>query len=181
MASTSNTLVLGQDGTVEIMDLCSNIIQEYGNHRKAKVNNTDFPKSFYVVYDRQHYGTAEDVTKAALVPLDPLSGSSETVCTGFDIASAQGFDVRVPSIVLFEHPNYTGNARQYRSDQNNIAESFPAGQVAGASSAIVTGGKWKLHAGKNLKPPCLQFLQSGCYPTLNGDDRVASLERVSLV
>ena len=151
MASTSNALILG-NGEVDIYDPSSDIIQDCGSFKKAKVDNTDYPKSFYVVYGKQHYGTAEGMaTPAALVPSDPSSGSSETINTSFTIESAQGFDVRDPSIVLFEHPNYTGNARQYRSTQRNITSSFPPNDGwRGVSSVIVTGGKWKLYAGKNL-------------------------------
>ncbi len=178
MASTSNALILGQNA-VEIFDPESEIIQLYGNYRHAKVDNTDNPKSFYIVYDRQRYGRAEGIaTQAALVPRDPLSGSSETVGFRFDIVSAQGFDVRDPSIILFEHPNYTGYARQYRSTQRNITSSFPPNDGwRGVSSVIVTGGKWKLYAAKNLEPPVINTVTKGKY-SFEGGDRVQSIEHL---
>ena len=74
------------------------------------MDNSDSPKSFYVVYDKEHYGTSHMqgvATQALLVPPDPLgSNLSQTVTTSFDIASTQGFDIRDPAIILFEHPNY---------------------------------------------------------------------------
>ncbi len=71
-----------------------------------KVDNTAAPKTLYVVYDKKLYGTKEGMaTKFSVVPPDAAGSSSETVQTSFDIASAQGFDVRAPGIIPFEHPN----------------------------------------------------------------------------
>ena len=183
MASTSNALILGNDA-VEIYDPCSHVKEDYGPYQQAKVDNSASPKSFYVVYDKRHYGTSEGVaTRAQLVPPDPLGGNlSQTVSTGFDIESAQGFDIRDPSIVLFEHPNYIGNARQYRSSQRDVSRSFPTGDHwSGVSSFIVTGGKWKLYGAKNMRPPLLRTVTTGCYTWAgSANDKVLSIERVDM-
>ena len=181
MASTSNALVLGNDA-VQIYDPSSKIIEDHGSYKQAKVDNSASPKSFYVVYDKEHFGTSEGgATKAQLVPPDPLGGDlSQTVTTSFNIASAQGFDIRDPAIVLFEHPSYTGNSRQYRSSQRDVSRSFPTGDNwSGVSSFIVTGGKWSLYGTKNMKPPLLKTVTAGCYTWAgSANDKVLSIERV---
>ena len=185
MASTSNALFLGNDA-VEIYDTTSDILEDYpivgaGAYTKARIDNTDSPKSFYVVYDKTHYGTREgSATKSALVPPDPSSGSSQTVCTDFPIVSCQGFDVRDPSIYLFEHPNFIGNSIQCRSSTRNITRAFrPNDGWNGVSSIIVTGGKWELYGGKNFKQPLLHTLTKGTYKFI-GEDRVESVKRIDL-
>lgn len=182
MASTSNALILN-GGAVEIYDPTSDIIEDYPivggpQYTKARMDNTDSPKSFYVVYDKVHYGTSQgSATKSALVPSDPSSGSCETVTTNFPIVSCQGFDVRDPSIYLFEHPQFIGNAMQYRVSKRNITSSFrPNDGWNGVSSVIVTGGTWKLYGGKNYKAPLLHTLTKGVYRFI-GEDRVESVER----
>lgn len=185
MSSTSNALILGDDA-VEIYDPTSDIAQEYpivggAAYTKARVDNTDYPKSFYIVYDKTHYGTREGMaTRSALVPKDPSSGSSETVVTNFPIVSCQGFDVRDPSIILFEHPDFTGNSMQYRSSRRNITSSFhPNDSWNGVSSIIITGGTWNLYGAKNLKAPLLYTLTKGTY-RMKGGDEVQSVERIKM-
>ena len=183
MASTSNALILGNDA-VEIYDPSTHVIEDYGSYKKAKVDNSASPKSFYVVYDKEHYGTSQgSATQAHLVPPDPLgSDLSQTVTTSFDIASTQGFDIRDPAIILFEHPNYIGNARQYRSSQRDVSRSFPRGDHwSGVSSFIVTGGKWNLYGAKNMKPPLLKTVTTGFYTWAgSANDKVMSIERVDM-
>ncbi len=92
---------LGVYNEAEIYDPAHDIISEYGKYRQVKVDNTAAPKTLYVVYDKKLYGTKEGMaTKFSVVPPDAAGGSSETVRTSFDIASAQGFDVRAPGIIL---------------------------------------------------------------------------------
>ena len=114
MASTSKAMMVsnGQGATAEIYDPETDLSANYGiNIVDAKMENDGKPTSFYVVYDQLDFGQKEgNTTKAALVPSDPLSGSSEKVKFNFVPKSAQGFDVRDPGIVLFEHPGYKGNA-----------------------------------------------------------------------
>ncbi len=179
MASTTNALILGSN-EAELYDPTHDVISEYGKYRQVKVDSSSTPKTVYVVYDKKLYGTKEGVaTKCCVVPANAASGSSETAQTSFDIASAQGFDIRAPGIILFEHPNYIGNARQYRSSVKNITASFPPNDGwNGVSSVIVTGGKWRLYAGKNMKGAMLKELQSGQMYSSEGSDRVQSIERL---
>ncbi len=129
MASTSNALILGDDA-VEKYDTTSDILEDYpmvgaGAYTRARIDNTDCSKSFYVVCDKTHYGTREgSATQSALVPSDPSCGSSQTVYADFPIVSCQGFDVRDPSIYLFEHPNFIGNSMECRSSTRNITRAF---------------------------------------------------------
>ena len=181
VASTTNPLILGSN-EAEMYDPTHDVIFEYGNYRQVKVDNSELPKSFYVVYDKKLYGTKEGVaTQSSVVPPDAASGSSETVRTSFDIASAQGFDIRAPGIILFEHPNYIGNARQYHESNEVITASFPPNDGwNGVSSVIVTGGRWRLYAGENMMGAMLQELQSGQMYSSEGSDRVQSIERLDI-
>ena len=181
MASTTNALVLG-NGEFEMYDPTTNIQDEADlkNPRAAKVANTTSPKTFYVVYDQQDYGTKNPpATKVAFVPQDPFSGSDAAVITDFDIVSAQGYDLRNPGIILFEHPNYVGNSKQFRASKKNVISNFPPGTSGGVSSVIVTGGKWRLYSGVNMKGAKVAELTTGTHSFV-GEDRVKSIERVSL-
>ena len=188
MASTSKAMMVsnGQGATAEIYDPETDLSANYGiNIVDAKMENDGKPTSFYVVYDQLDFGQKEgSTTKAALVPSDPLSGSSEKVKFNFVPKSAQGFDVRDPGIVLFEHPGYKGNARQFRSSRKDVTEGLPATYWSGVSSFIVTGGSWKLYGNKNFKPPVLtidgkSIVGPGCHDiSPSFDDKVKSVERV---
>lgn len=179
-------LLDGFGSKMEVYDPESNLREDYDTaFTEGQMDNKDSPKSFYVVYDKTKYGISDGTAaQSKFVPPDPLSGGGETVKFGFIAQSAQGFDLRTPGIVLFEHPNYIGNARQYRSSQKDISSSFPAQYWVGVSSFIVTGGKWKLYAAKNFKPPTISvkgqsILGPGCYNyDQSFNDKVQSIERV---
>ena len=183
MASTSNPLILTNDAgdKVQIYDPEHDIIDDYGRYSHASMDNRDSPKSFYVVYDKTDYGQSEGVaTTATLVPSDPLSGASgPTINLSYSVASAQGFDLKSPGIILFEHPNYIGNAKQFTSSKRDLRPYFPPGDNwSGVSSIIVTGGKWRLWGGRNFKPPQINGdLEKGCY-SFKGRDKVQSIERL---
>lgn len=188
MASTSRALKISNGGgdIVELFDPENNLKANYGmDIVDGQMENDSKPTSFYVVYDQIDYGKSEGVsTKAALVPPQPLSGSSEMVRFGFVAQSVQGFDNRDPGIILFEHPGYKGNAKQFRTTRKDITAGLPAKYWDGASSFIITGGKWKLYGRKNLKPPTLtvggqSILGPGLYgDEVSFDDKVQSVERV---
>ena len=79
-------------------------------------------RTFYVIYSTKHYGHNGVYNT---VPSDPLSGSSETVplrC-GQIIASAQGYDLHDPAIVLFRQAGFIGNSQQYRSTQDDLTQA----------------------------------------------------------
>ncbi|KAL5477812.1 hypothetical protein EMCRGX_G024659 [Ephydatia muelleri] len=114
-----------------------------------RVSNNDQPKSFYVVYTVPNFASDESGT-SYLVPPDALGGSSTTIQANNNIRSAQGFDVTVPGLVLFEHINYKGYGQKYVISDQDISSSFPAGTKEGVSSAVVTGGKWRLWTKKNM-------------------------------
>ena len=183
MTSTSNPLILTNDAgdKVEIYDPEPDIINDYGRYNHASMDNRDSPKSFYVVYDKTDYGHREGIlTTATLVPSDPLSGASGPMINlTYPAASAQGFDLKSPGICLFEHPNYIGNAKQFRSSKKDLRPYFPSGDNwSGVSSIIVTGGKWRLWGGRNFKPPQINGdLEKGCY-SFKGRDKVQSIERL---
>ncbi len=46
------------------------------------------------------------------------------------------------------------------------------------SSIIVTGGKWRLYAGKNMKGAMIKEVQDKQMHSLEGADRVQSIERL---
>ena len=180
MASTSNPLMLPDNDKAKIFHPHSQVEEVFGSCSLARVDNSAHHlKSFYIVYDKGHYGTSGDA-RSHLVPPDPLSGSSETVCTDFVIKSAAGYDAYDPGIVLFEHPSYIGNSVQYHSSHVDIVHSFPTSdECSGVSSCIVTGGTWKLFGGKNMKPPLLKTVTTGCYPTVEeASEKVKSIERI---
>ena len=49
---------------------------------------------------------------------------------------------------LFHASNHNrGNKKAFETTVTDISEFFPTDEIAGASSAIATSGKWHLHAG----------------------------------
>lgn len=154
MAQTTNPLVLETSKGVsqEILAPLPSIDTSLGFQTAHVQNDDPNTKSFYVVDSASNYGTEGAGTGTSrLVPADPLSGSSESVETGFVAQSAQGFDVNNPGIVLFQHDNFLGYGVEFRFSQPDITHSFPVGQIDGASSLICTGGKWELYTKKNYQ------------------------------
>eukprot|EP00731_Ephydatia_muelleri_P023313 Em0015g896a len=179
MSNTTNPLVLANDsgfkGPKQEMYNLTHIITD--NFMYAKVSNNDQPKSFYVVYTVPNFASDESGTSC----LVGVSGSSTSIRAGNYIRSAQGFDVTVPGLVLFEHINYKGYAQKFVISDENMKSSsrFLAGRPEGASSAVVTGGKWRLSniAGKYID----LTMESPLIPTfvpLGIKDRVQSVQRI---
>lgn len=183
----SNSLIMGDKstGTYTLNDPTRDVLSK-GKYNKARVDNSGSSKSFYVVCDQTGYGAVqkERLAKSNVIPPDPVGnpGSCETVSLTYNIASCRGFDVHSPAIVLFEHANYLGNAKQFRSSDKDITDSFSTSDGwSGVSSFIVTGGKWKLYREKNFKGPLLRDLdkeKGGMYATagLAANDKVMSIE-----
>ena len=179
MSNTTNPLVLANDSGFkgpqqEIYNPTHTITD---NFMYAKVSNNDQPKSFYVVYTVPNFASDESGTSY----LVGVSGSSTSIRAGNYIRSAQGFDVTVPGLILFEHINYKGYAQNFVIADENMKSSsrFLAGRPEGASSAVVTGGKWRLRnmAGKYID----LTMESPLTPTfepLGIKDRVQSVQRI---
>ena len=98
----------------------------------------------WVVYSEYVYGSEGSGKGESCVATPDKVGK---IKAGFRIKSIQAFNVTVPCICLFEHFNYRGNKRAFQATVTDISEFFPTGEIAGASSAITTSGKWHLHAG----------------------------------
>ncbi|KAL5477824.1 hypothetical protein EMCRGX_G024672 [Ephydatia muelleri] len=181
--STTNPLVLANNCRFrgpkkEINDPTHTITD---NFLYAKVSNNDQPKSFYVVYTVPNFASDESGT-SYLVPPDALGGSSTTIQANNNIRSAQGFDVTVPGLVLFEHINYKGYGQKYVISDQDISSSFPAGTKEGVSSAVVTGGKWRLWTKKNMQGAYIDLTVSSpltpSFVPLSMNDRVQSVQRI---
>ena len=183
MSQTTNALVLGNNSgfevTQEIYD-ATNIITD--NFTYAKVSNDDRPTSFYVVYTVENYSPNDESGTSYLVPPDAVSGSSNAIHTSGSIRSAQGFDITNPGLVLFEHANYKGNGRIFINSSKDVNASFPVHQAGGASSAVITGGKWRLFTKKNMQGSHIDLPHgSSLVPTfvpLGINDQVQSIERL---
>ena len=152
MSQTTNALVLGKNTaftgmTLKIYDPTDFVKDDFSY---AKVSNGDVPKSFYVVYTARNY-SRDGTGTSYLVPQNALSGTSDPITAGGFIRSAQGFDVSSPGLVLFEHVDYKGSGNKFVNSNKDINDSFPNGQVSGVSSAVVTGGKWRLYSGMNMQ------------------------------
>ena len=150
MAQTTNALLIkNAHGVTQEIFQPNSSIDTSVSYTEANVKISDHKKSFYVVYSEETYRSAGSGT--ALVPSDPVSGSSDPIQTAFSIRSAQGFDLNTPGLVMFQHNNYLGYGQQFRSKDANITDSFPTGQIDGASSFICTGGEWKLHTTRRFR------------------------------
>ena len=144
----------------------------------AKVDNDKSPiKSFFVVYTANDYAT-DDTGAAYLVPKNPLSGSTEVVKSDEPIQSVHGFIVQNPGIAVFQHFNFKGNAVQFNSRADSIDDYFDYDQRDGASSYIVTGGRWKLCLEENLRGACFDAKQGDIIPAVRHNDAIRSLEPV---
>ena len=183
MSHTTNPLVLANDSGFngpkqEIYNPTHTITD---NFVYAKVSNNDQPKSFYVVYTVPNFASDESGT-SYLVPPNVLSGSSTTIQANSNIRSAQGFDVTVPGLILFEHINYKGYGQKYVISDQDINSSFPVGKREGASSAVVTGGKWRLWTKKGMQGAYIDLTVSSpltpSFVALDINDRVQSVHRL---
>ena len=149
MAQTTNALVL-KGINLEIFQPKQSISTTVA-YNQANVDNTDQNiKTFYVVYSEETYGSAGfGKGSASFVPSAPVSGSSDPIQTAFNIRSAQGFDLNVPGLVMFQHSKSLGYGVEFRSNDPNITHSFPTRHIDGASSFVCTGGEWKLYTKTN--------------------------------
>ena len=185
MAQTTNPLHLKNlSGVSQDIFQPNKSIDSSLSYNQANVQNSDANiKTFYVVYSEETYGSAGSGTgSAALVPSDPVSGSSDTVQTSFSIRSAQGFDLNTPGLVMFQHNHYLGYGQSFRSNDANITDSFPTGQIDGASSFICTGGEWKLYTKMNNQGGSIPVTQgqSGNLGDFGLNDTIKSVKFIKL-
>eukprot|EP00731_Ephydatia_muelleri_P023305 Em0015g888a len=183
MSHTTNPLVLGSNvqfsGPKQEIYNPTHIITD--NFKHAKVSNTDNPKSMYVVYTVPNFASDESGT-SYLVPQDGVSGSSTPIQASSDIRSAQGFDVTLSGLILFEHINYKGYGQKFVISDNDINNSFPAGSRGGVSSAVVTGGKWRLWTKRDMQGAYIDLTMANplnpSFVPLGMNDRVQSVQRI---
>lgn len=133
----------------------------------AHVKNDGNIKSFYVAYSDSKFGSDGGGTGISrLVPAEPLSCSSEPVKTGFVVLSAQGFDVKDPGIVLFQHENQLGYGVAFTGKISQPDVNSEGTQPNGASSLICTGGKWELFTQENFEGSKVRITERGVKSTL---------------
>ena len=113
---------------------------------------------------------------------DGVSGSSTPIQASSDIRSAQGFDVTLSGLILFEHSNYKGYGQKFVISDNDINNSFPAGTRGGVSSAVVTGGKWRLWTKRDMQGAYIDLTMANplnpSFVPLGMNDRVQSVQRI---
>ena len=154
------------------------------SYSEANVQNSDANmKTFYVVYSAETFGSVGEGTGVAyLVPSNPVSGSSDSIKTDFNILSAQGFDRNTPGLVMFQHYKYLGYGQEFRSNDANITDSFPTGQIDGASSFVCTGGEWKLYTKMNYQGGSITVTQGqhGNLTDFGLNDKIKSVKFIKL-
>eukprot|EP00731_Ephydatia_muelleri_P023309 Em0015g892a len=168
MSHTTNPLVLGSNvqfsGPKQEIYNPTHIITD--NFKHAKVSNTDNPKSMYVVYTVPNFASDES--------------GRPTLCR--KMVSAQGFDVTLSGLILFEHSNYKGYGQKFVISDNDINNSFPAGSRGGVSSAVVTGGKWRLWTKRDMQGAYIDLTMANplnpSFVPLDMNDRVQSVQRI---
>lgn len=102
------------------------------------------PTSTWIVYtDDDWCHNPKSSGKAAVIQV-----KDGVVDAGGEIKSIQGFDNNNPSIFVLEHFDFKGFGAHFLYSQPNLS-FFPAGTVAGASSAIIAGGEWSFHTDYN--------------------------------
>ena len=187
MSQTVNPLVLGVDSTFVVKQKISNASSHIGgdvDFTFAKVDQSSPPalRSFYVLYSQPGYIHTGNGT-SYLVPPDPLSYSKDSIPITEPIRSAQGFNLHNPGIVLFEHPEYKGNAVQFFQDSPDITNQFPPNSPGGVSSIIVTGGTWLLWTGLNYTGVSIELSQANGNCLMPGvvanlGDKIRSVQNV---
>ena len=185
MAQTTNGLILkNANGVQQEIFQPDPSIDSSQAFKLANVDNQDpNVQTFYVVYSAENYGTEGSGTGSEnFVPADPFSGSSTSIETPYIIQSAQGFDLGNPGLVMFQHNDSRGYAVEFRTNNPNITESFPTGEIDGASSFICTGGEWRLYAKTNYQG-AYASVRSGQFGNLGQfglNDRVKSIKFIKL-
>lgn len=116
-------------------------------------------KTFFILYQNPNYNQDADPAEATIVKIIPCP-QNNTLPSGCDgpfektypefeetgIASAQGFDIVNPGVILFPKGNFEGTGILYQADQKSLGDD---GLSFG--SAISTGGTWNLWFQKNFK------------------------------
>ena len=185
MAQTTNGLILkNANGVTQETYQPNPSIDSSLAFKQANVDNADQNiKTFYVVYSAETYGTAGSGTgSASLVPSNPVSGSSNSIQTSYIIQSAQGFDLGNPGVVMFQHYNFRGYGVEFRTNNPNITESFPTGEIDGASSFVCTGGEWRLYTKTNYNGGSV-LVKKGDFGNLDKfglNDKIKSVKFIKL-
>ena len=112
-----------------------------GSYTKARVQSSS-PESLWVIYDAKNY-ESPDRKGARIVRVQ--DGEFDY---GKDIASARGFNMKDPAVILFEHFGLRGRTRTIEPSNPNLDE---CPESFGISALIVTGGVWSFHSEYNYK------------------------------
>lgn len=135
----------------------------------------------WIVYSAEKFGRDNFGVGKSYVVLPEEFG--KPVSPGFQIKSAQFFDITHPCIALFEHFEYRGNMLATDKGIKDTRKTFPEDTVAGLSSCIALSGMWKLytktaHHGSSWPVDALQKIEM--VPSLNADrnDKCESVEMV---
>lgn len=135
----------------------------------------DGRRSRWILYPNTDYGIKEGT--GSYTPFIISAGDGVTTFNQGYIRSASVYEDSNPGIVVFEHPNFAGNSKEY-FDTSDVTGSTPGHYWVGASAIIVTGGEWALY-GKMGKFP--GTYKPGQYPSLgSAGDKVVKVELVRL-
>ena len=113
-----------------------------GNFNKAKVTSSS-PKSLWIIYEGRHWNSHDPDSARVLRP------GSGLVSYQRRIASARGYDILNPGVVLFEHVGFRGKARVIQPSNPNLDVGL--GGTFDVHSAIVTGGVWSFYSEYNYR------------------------------
>ena len=125
------------------------------------------------------YPTADFNKSEGTATYKPFMISAKDGKMKFDqgnILSASVYNNADPGIVIFEHPKFGGNYREYYEDAEATGAT-PDKPWVGASAIIVTGGEWQLYGKLGQFPGTYKV---GQYPSLHSgvDDHVVEIKLV---
>ena len=144
MALTGPLKLSGKEGSENIYNTRGDIQPGYTSAAAVDTGENGTLWVVYTVKDWDHDHPADNTT----VHVIDANTGSVNVSPG-NILSAQGFNVRNPGIIMFEHSQYRGYGQLIQNNVKDLTQSFDQGKVSGVSSVIITGGVWALYKGYN--------------------------------
>lgn len=105
------------------------------NYTQCEVSKLSSEGAVWIVYSEKNFGGWRSIV---------YPSARGMVKPGFEIKSAQAFDITRPCICFFEHSEYRGNKLAIQSGIEDIRQQFPTHKIAGMSSCIATSGLWEV-------------------------------------